>query len=74
MIDPENEDSENEESVKADPDEQGAKHDFWSTSGIYIFGNHLFPRTNLYLPKEDFPVPVRCVDLCQQTKTSLDDL
>ena len=73
MIDTENEDSENE-SVNADPDAQAAEHEVWSTSGRYIFGNHDFPRTSLYPPKDDFPIPVRYVVVCRQTRTSLDDL
>ena len=71
MIDPENEDTENE-SVKADHNAQGAKHDFWSLSGI--FGNHVFPRTSLHVPNDDFPIPVRYVDVCRQTRRSLDVL
>ena len=58
--------------MKADPDAQGAEHDFWSLSGI--FGNHVFRRTSLYVPKDDFPIPVRYVDVCRQTRTSLDVL
>ena len=64
MIDSENEDPENE-SVKADPDAQGAERDFWNLTGSYIFGDHVFPRSTHHAPKKPFPA-------FRQTKTSLD--
>ena len=39
-----------------------------------MYRNHVAPRTKLYVPKDDFPVPLHYIDVQRQTKTSLDVL
>ena len=39
-----------------------------------MYRNHVAPRTKLYVPKDDFPVPLHYIDVQRQAKTSLDVL
>ena len=57
----------------SDPDVE-ARQDFWSVMGDYIYWNHVAPRSKLCVPKDDFPLPLNCMDVHRQTKTSLDEL
>ena len=36
--------------------------------------NHVAPRTKLFVPKDDFPIPRNYIDVQRQTNTSLDVL
>ena len=56
-------------------DDEGAKSDFWTVTGDFIF-RHLFePRVELYVPREEsFPIPLKYIDVTRTTKTSLDVL
>ena len=56
-------------------DDAEAKHDFWSTTGDFIFRHHVEPRVKLYVPKEEsFPIPLKYIDVTRNTHTSLDFL
>ena len=63
-----------DESSTGDQDRQEARHCSWSISGKYIFRNHVIPRTELCVRNDDFLVLVRYMDVCRQTKTSVDVL
>ena len=54
-------------------DNGGAKNDFWSTSGNYIYRHHGEPRVTLYAPREEsFPIPLRYIDVTRARGTTLD--
>ena len=40
----------------------------------YTCRNHVAPRTKLYVPKKDFPIPLNYTDVQRQTKTGIDVL
>ena len=52
-----NSSEEKEEARDADPDIE-ARQEFWKIMGDYIQRNHVAPRTESYVPKEDFPIPL----------------
>ena len=46
------------------PDAGEAINDFWSMSGIFIYGHHVQPRVKLYSPREEsFSMPLKYVDV-----------
>ena len=56
-------------------DDVGAKHDFWSITGDFIYRHHVEPRVKLYVPREEsFPIPLKYIDVTRNTHTSLDVL
>ena len=51
----------------------GARNDFWSISGNFIYRHHVEPRVKLYVPTEEsFPIPQKYIDVTRTTDTSLD--
>ena len=55
------------------PDAGEAMNDFWSMSGNFIYRHHVEPRVKLYSPREEsFPIPLKYIDVCRTTHTSLD--
>ena len=47
--------------------------DFWSMSGDNIIRHHKDPRKSLFTPSpEDFPVPLKYVDVTRRTETDLE--
>ena len=61
---------EQEEARDPDPDVEARQH-FWSILGNYIFRNHVASRTKLYVPKDDFPIPLNYIDVQRHTKTCI---
>ena len=56
-------------------DELEAKHDFWSTSGRFIFRHHVEDRQKLYVPQDSsFLIPLKYVDVVRRTHNTLDVL
>ena len=55
------------------PDAGEAIHDFWSTSGSFIYLHHVEPRVKLYSPREEsFPIPLKYIDVTRTTHTNVD--
>ena len=62
-----------EEGYVRDPDpDVEARHDFWSIVGDYMNRNHVARRTELYVLKDDFPIPLNHIGVRRQRKSSLD--
>ena len=53
------------------PDDGGARNEFGSISGNYIYLHHVEPRVKLYMPSS-FPTPLRYIDVIRVTSTTLD--
>ena len=54
-------------------DDAGAKYDFWSITGDFIYRHHVEPRVKLYMPREEsFPIPLKFIDVTRNTHTLLD--
>ena len=54
-------------------DDVGARNDFGSISGNYIYRHHVEPRVKLYMPrKESCPIPLRFIDVTRATSTTMD--
>ena len=71
MSDPEREDD-RAESLQADQDAKEAQLDFWSITDKYIYRNHVAPQQKFHVPKGDFPIPLRYIDVDKQTDTCVD--
>ena len=55
------------------PDAGEAIHDFWSTSGNFIYRHHVEPRVKLYSPREEsFLVPLKYINVSRTTRTNKD--
>ena len=55
------------------PDAGEARHDFWSTSGNFIYRHHVEPGVKFYSPREEsFPTPLKYIDVSGTTHTNLD--
>ena len=57
-----------------DPDPDVEARQFYSILGGYIYRDHVAPRTKLYVPKDDFPIPLNYIDVQRETKSSTDVL
>ena len=56
------------------PDAGGARNDFWSISGGFIYRHHVEPSVKLYTPREEtFLIPLKYIDVTRATHTTLDD-
>ena len=54
-------------------DDSEARNDFGSMEGDFIHRQHVEPRVQLHVPKEEsFPLPLRYIDLIKRTQTTLD--
>ena len=54
-------------------DDAGARADFWSIQGDFIYRHHTEPRVQLYVPKEEtFPIPGKYIDVTRSSHTDLD--
>ena len=62
-----------EEAQDPDPDVKARQY-FWSIVGDYVHRDHFAKRTKLYVPKDDFQIPLNCMFVQRQTKTSIDVL
>ena len=63
-----------EEARDPDPDVE-ARQDIWSIKEDHInIRNHVAPRTKLFAPKDDFPIPLSHMDALRHTKTCVDVL
>ena len=51
-----------------------ARREFWSTIGNHINRNHVAPRTKLFVPQDDCPIPLKYIVVQRQTKTNIDVL
>ena len=55
--------------------DSGARNDFWSIEGSYIYRHHVEPRVQLHVPNEEtFPIPLKYIDVTSATYTNLDVL
>ena len=45
-----------------------ARQDFWSIMGDDVYRNHVAPGTKLYVPTDDFPVPLNHIDVQRDTQ------
>ena len=64
---------EKEEARDADPDVE-AQLDFWNIMRDSMCRNHVASRTKLYVPNDDFPIPLNCIHVQRQTETGIDVL
>ena len=56
-------------------DDAEASNDPWSMEGDFIYRDHVEPRVQLYVPKEEtFPFPLKHIDVTRATYTILDVL
>ena len=56
-------------------DDAQASNDPWSMEGDFIYRDHVEPRVQLYVPKEEtFPIPLKHIDVTRATHTILDVL
>ena len=54
-------------------DDSGARNDFWSIEANCIYGHHVEPRVQLFVPKEEsFPFAVKYIDLTRFTHSDLE--
>ena len=51
-----------------------ARQDFWSIMGENIFHHHVTPGVKLYVPQDDFPIPLKYTMFRGKRGTSLDVL
>ena len=65
--------SEEGEARDPSPDSE-VREDFLSIMGVYIFRDHVAPRTKLFVTKDDYPTPLDYIHVQRQTNTSPDAL
>ena len=51
---------------------QKLRKDFWSKQGDFICRQHIEPRVQLSVPREEsFPIPLKCMDVIRSTHSDL---
>ena len=67
--------SEKSQPIDETKDDAQASNDSWSMEGDFIYRDHVEPRVQVYVPKEEtFPIPLKHIDVTRAAYTILDVL
>ena len=66
--------SEEEGDARGPSPDVEARQDVTSILGDYLYRTHVAPRTKLFVPKDDLPIPMNYIDVQRRAKTNLDVL
>ena len=67
--------SEKSQPIDETKDDAQASNDPWSMEGDFIYRDHVEPRVQLYVPKEETcPFPLKHIDVTRTTHANLDVL